>query len=202
MSHSETHSVPLVALDSDTAAGLGTMISSIEEAEIEQRIWNPYGTRQVTSGGRGDTVEGPFDIYWLGEMMFSENNAVGRKDLLGWRVDPSLASEEKEPVDRNRLLVDEVNYHDDGGQAFLAPGIPTVFLLAPPGDDITPDKFVAIYSDGTRGMNMHPGTWHTAPLPLVERATYDNRQGSIHATVGVWARQEWGLLLDVPLVPA
>jgi hypothetical protein len=52
-------------------------------------------------------------------------------------------------VDRNRLLVDEVNYHDDGGQAFIAPGIPTVFLLAPPGDDITPDKFVAIYSDGT-----------------------------------------------------
>ena len=194
--------MPLLALDGDTAAGLGTLISSINEAEIEQRAWNPYGSRPVTSGGHGATVEGPFDIYWRGEMMFSENSAVGRTDLLGWRVDPSLASEKREPVDRDRLLVDEVNYHDDGGQAFIALGIPTVFLLAPPGDDITPDKFVAIYSDGTYGMNMHPGTWHTAPLPLAERATYDNRQGSIYATVGLWAREEWGLLLDVPLVPA
>ena len=202
MSGSDTHDVPLFPLSEEIAHGLGTLIRTIDEASIEQRPWNPYGRRPVTSGGRGETVEGPFDIFWKGELMFSQNNAVDRKDLLGWRVDPAKASEDREPVDRSRLLVDEVNYHDDGGQAFIAPGVPTVFLLAPPGDDITPDKFVAVYSDGTYGMNMHPGVWHTAPLPLAERASYDNRQGSIHATVGVWARQEWGLLLDVPLTPA
>lgn len=201
MSVSDTHSVPLNPLSEENAQGLGTLIRSIDEAAIEQRPWNPYGSRPVTSGGYGETVDGPFDIFWKGEMMFSENNAVNRRDLLGWRVDPTEASEDREPVDRTRLLVDEVNYHDDGGQAFIAPGVPTVYLLAPPGDDITPDRFVAFYSDGQVGLNMHPGVWHTAPLPLAERATYGNRQGSIHATVGLWARQEWGLLLDVPLIP-
>jgi len=202
MSHSDTHQVPLIPLNEETAAGLGVLIRSIDEAEIAQRPWNPYGSRPVTSGGHGETVEGPFDIFWKGEMMFSQNNAVNRRDLLGWHVDPSEAREDRQPVDRTRLLVDEVNYHDDGGQAFIAPGVPTVFLLAPPGDDVTPDQFRAIYSDGTYGMNMHPGVWHTAPLCLTEHATYDNRQGSIHATVGLWARDEWGLLLDVPLISA
>ena len=201
MSHSETHEVSLVGLDEESASGYGTLIRSIDEAEIVQRRWNPSGKRPVTSGGFGVTVEGPFDIFWEGEMMYSQNNAVGRRDLLGWRIDPEEARGDRQPEDRSRLLVDEVNYHDDGGQAFIAPGVPTVFLLAPPGDDVTPSDFTAFYSDGTYGMNMDPGVWHTAPLPLAERATYDNKQGSIHATVGVWARKEWGLLLDVPLTP-
>ncbi len=198
----KTHRVPLLALDATTAKGLGTLITSIDEAEIEQRRWPPSGRRPVTSGGYGHTVEGPFDVYWQGEVMFSRNHAVGRADVLGWRVDPAEASEERAAVDHTRRLVDEVNYHDHGGQAFIAPGVPTVFLLAPPGDDVTPDDFVALYSDGTHGVNMHPGVWHTAPLPLAARATFANKQGSIHATVALWAREEWDLLLDVPLVPA
>ncbi len=168
MSHLDTHTVPLLALDGDTAAGLGTLISSINEAEIEQRVWNPYGSRPVTSGGRGATVEGPFDIYWRGEMMFSENSAVGRTDLLGWRVEPSLASEKREPVNRDRLLVDEVNYHDDGGQAFIAPGIPTVFLLAPPGDDITQTRAKSCAPWNRCGSTSIP-SWvdppHSCPTP-------------------------------------
>ncbi len=202
MSRSDPHPVPLLPLNEETASGLGTLFRSFEEAEIEQVRWRPSGRRPVTSGGYGETVQGPFDIFWRGEMMFSQNNAVDRSDLLGWRVDPSEASEQREAVDHSRLLVDEVNYHDDGGQAFFAPGIPTVFLLAPPGDDVTPTDFVALYSDGSLGLAMHPGVWHTAPLPLAARATYENKQGSIHATVGLWARREWGVLFDVPLVVA
>ena len=144
-------------------------------------------------------MDGPFEIYWQGEMMFSHNNAVDRRDLLGWRVDPSEARDDREPEDRTRLLVDEVNYHDDGGQAFIARGVPTVYLVASPGGDVTPDSFVALYSDGSVGINLHPGVWHTAPLPLSQSVTFDNKQGSIHATVGLWARQEFGRLLEVPL---
>ena len=199
MSHSEIFSVPLVALNEETASGLGTLIRSIDEATIEQRRWTPSGRRPLTSGGHGHTVEGLFDIYWNGEMMFSRNHAFDRTDLLGWSVDPSEASEHRDSIDRSRLLVDHVNYHDDGGQAFVAPGIPTVFLLAPPGDNVDPSDFIAIHSDGTFGMNMHPGVWHTAPLPLASKATFNNKQGSIHATVGIRAREEWDLLLDVPL---
>ncbi len=187
------HSVPLRDLTERSAAGFGTLISAIDDAVIEQRRWQPSGRRPLTSGGYGGVAEGPFDVYWDGDEMYSRNRAIGRADLLGWAAGPG---------ERSRLLVDEVNYHDDGGQAFVAPGVPTVFLVAPPGDDVTPYDFVALYSDGSSGMNLHPGVWHTAPLPLVDSATFDNRQGSIHATVGLWASQEWGLLLDVPLRPA
>lgn len=196
---SEAHPVPSRPLNEETASGLGTLFSSIDEAVIEQVQWHPSGTRPVTSGGYGDVVEGPFEIFWRGEMVFSKNHAVGREYLLGWRVDPEVASETREPVDRSSILVDEVNYHDDGGQAFIAPGVPTVYLVAAPGDDVTLDSFVALYSDGSVGINLHPGVWHTAPLPLTPSATFDNKQGSIHATVGLWVRQEFGSLLEVPL---
>ena len=194
-----THPVPLWPLSPETAAGFGTPITSIDEAEIEQHRWQATGHRPVTSGGYGQTVEGHFDIFWQGEMLYSHNNAVGRDDLLGWCVPPENAREDREPDARTRLLVDEVNYHDDGGQAFIAPGVPTVFLIALPGDNVTPEDFVALSSDGTYGLNMHPGVWHTAPIPLTSRATFDNKQGSIHATVALMAREEWALLLEVPL---
>ncbi len=190
MSPSEPHPVPLRELTAATAAGLGTLIASIEEADVELRRWRPGGSRPVTSGGYGEVVDGPFEVAWDGDELYSHNHAVGRSDLLGWAAVPG---------DRSRLHVDEVNYHDDGGQAFVAPGVPTVFLVAPPGDDVEPGDFVALWSDGSSGLNMAPGVWHTAPLPLADRATFHNRQGSIHATVGLWARREWGLLLDVPL---
>ncbi len=195
----ETVRVPLAPLSAATARGLGEPITSLAAAEITQVRWPARGRRPLTSGGYGGVAEGPFDVYWEGEVMISRNQAIGREDVLGWRVDPEHARRDREPPDRALLLVDEVNYHDDAGQAFIAPGVPTVFLAAPPGDDVTPGDFVALHSDGSLGLNLHPGTWHTAPLPLAPRATYDNKQGSIHATVALWARQEWGLLLEVPL---
>ena len=72
--------------------------------------------------------------------------------------------------------------------------------LAPPGDDVQLGEFVALYTDGTAGLNTRPGVWHTAPLPLAESVTYRTKQGSVHATVGLWSREEFGLLLEVPLV--
>ena len=196
---SDTHPVPLLPLTEETAAPFGELIDNIADAEIELVPWRVHGSRAVTSGGFGDVIEGQFHCFWRGEMMFGRNHAVGREDLLGWRVDPTVASEDGEPADRSLLLVDEVNYHDDGGQAFWSPGEPTVFLLAPPGDDVRPDDFVALYTDGRAGVNTNPGVWHTAPLPISESVTYLTKQGSIHATVGLWAREEFGILLEVPL---
>ncbi len=182
--------MPLRPLTAAAAAGIGEPIRTLADAEIRQVRWRPAGRRPVTSGGYGGVVEGPFDVFWEGDTMLSRNAAVGREDVLGWAARPG---------DRTALLVDEVNYHDDAGQAFVAPGVPTVFLAAPPGDDVEPGDFVALYTDGGFGLHLMPGAWHTAPLPLNARATYHNKQGSIHATVALSARREWGALLDVPL---
>ena len=66
-------------------------------------------------------------------------------------------------TERPFILVDLVNYHDDGGSS------------------------------------LHPGVWHLGPVPLSQRGRYQNKQGGIHATVGIYAQQEFGGLFKVPL---
>ena len=60
-----------------------------------------------------------------------------------------------------------------------------IFLLCPPNDP-TPgtlpelDKAVALIFDGTEGLNLKAGTWHSTPHPLSETALYVlvNRAGT------------------------
>jgi ureidoglycolate hydrolase len=40
-------------------------------------------------------------------------------------------------------------------------GTPLVMVVAPPGDSPAPDSLRAFLLDGTRGLLMHEGTWHT-----------------------------------------
>lgn len=40
-------------------------------------------------------------------------------------------------------------------------GTPLVMVVAPPGDAPSPDSLRAFLLDGTRGLLMHEGTWHT-----------------------------------------
>lgn len=56
---------------------------------------------------------------------------------------------------RKGVVTREANYHPDGGQ-IVSPRDkrPFVALLALPSDDITPNKFVAFYCDGSFGNMM------------------------------------------------
>jgi ureidoglycolate lyase len=40
-------------------------------------------------------------------------------------------------------------------------GTPLVMVVAPPGDSPSPESLRAFLLDGTRGLLMHEGTWHT-----------------------------------------
>ena len=78
------------------------------------------------------------------------------------------------------------------GAAFVA-------LLAKPGDDVKPEDFVAFHFDGRHGVHIDPGVWHQPVFPVGERATFDDRQGKVHACVAVDFVSEFKTYVAVPL---
>ena len=101
---------------------------------------------------------------------------------------------------RDRLLLWHANYHPDGGQLFYpVDGCPFVTALALPGDDVTPEKFVAFHCDGSKGLYIHPNVWHEVIIPLRPVGRFFDRQGRIHGRVSVNFPKEFGVFLEVPL---
>jgi ureidoglycolate hydrolase len=78
------------------------------------------------------------------------------------------------------------------GQAFIA-------LLAKHTDDITPDKFVAFYCDGSFGIHIDTGVWHQPVYPVGDEAAYYGKQGAVHACVAYDSVNEHDKWLYVPL---
>ncbi len=62
-----------------------------------------------------------------------------------------------------------------------------------------PDKFIAFYVDGGKGLYIHPNVWHEAVFPLAERASFYDEQGKVHARVSCNLATEFGVFLSVPL---
>ena len=56
--------------------------------------------------------------------------------------------------------------------------------LALPGDDVTPEDFVAFYVDAGQGIYIHPNIWHEGVFSLAEKASFYDEQGKVHARVG------------------
>lgn len=86
---------------------------------------------------------------------------------------------------------DELLYPTNN-QRFVAP-------LALPGDDVTPDMFIAFLCDGSAGLYVHSHVWHGPVIPLDDRAEMIDRQGRVHARVSVDLPKEFGCYLAAPL---
>ena len=99
-----------------------------------------------------------------------------------------------------RVLLWHCNYHPDGGQLFWPiDGQPFVVPVAPPGDDLKPETFVAFWSDGSFGIYIHPGIWHEGVFPVTPTGRFFDKQGKVHARVSCDLAREFGMLLGVPL---
>jgi ureidoglycolate lyase len=194
--------LPLVRATSATLSGYGRLVDDPAEAEIEIVAWPATGRRPVDpgTGNQGGLAEGVFEFWWTGEVLYGRNRAVDDSYLLGWSRRPEAASESAERSERGRVLIWHANYHPDGGQQFFPrEPVPFVVPLALPGDEVTPQDFVAFYCDGTQGLYIHPGIWHEAVFSLAERSSFDDKQGKVHARVSVNFVEEFGVLLSVPL---
>jgi ureidoglycolate lyase len=196
------HEVPLVAATAESLKGYGALVGNPREFPIEIVRWPAQGWRKVdeNSGDQGGVTEGLFEFAWEGETLYARNNAVGDSYLFAWSNWPEDAASTGTARSREHALVWRANYHPDGGQ-LVHPmnGESFVVPLALPGDDVTPQKFMAFVCDGARGLYIHPNVWHGPFVPHRDEATFLDRQGRVHARVSVDFPKEFGCYLSVPL---
>jgi ureidoglycolate lyase len=196
------HDLPLVVASDESLRGYGYLVETPDERPIEIVRWPATGTRPIdpNTGDEGGTTEGVFEFDWNGDVLFACNNAVNDQYLFGWSTYPEKAQTGRASVPRERALIWRANYHPDGGQLFFpTQGHSFVVPLALPGDDVTPEKFVAFWCDGKRGLYIHPNVWHGAVVPHDDRAELFDRQGKVHARVSVDFPKEFGCYIGVPL---
>lgn len=193
---------PLEQATPKSLEGFGRIVRSFDDAEVDIVTWPAQGWRPVEpgTGNQGGVTSGEFEVYRAGDMMHARNHAVDGHYVTGWFADPATATEESDCVDHSRILVREANYHPDGGQVFFPRDAqPFVALLALPGDDISPDDFVAFYCDGAFGIHIDANVWHQPLFPVGEGIVFDDKQGRVHACVACDFVKEFGVYLSVPL---
>lgn len=198
------HEAPVVDASDAALKGYGCLVDEPKSFPIEIVRWPAQGWRPIdkNSGDQGGVTEGLFEFWWKGDTLYARNNAVGDSYLFAWSNWPEEASEnDSSGKVREHALVWRANYHPDGGQLFYPiDGQSFLVPLALPGDDVTPEKFVAFRCDGSRGLYIHPNVWHGAVVPLDDQAKFLDRQGRVHARVSVDLAKEFGCYLAVPML--
>ncbi|GAA6162445.1 hypothetical protein NBRC116590_01490 [Pelagimonas sp. KU-00592-HH] len=196
------HTVPIVQATDEALKGYGYLVDDPEGFEIEITRWPAQGWRPVDegTGDEGGWVEGTFRCDWKGDVLYGENEAVNGEYVLGWSADPQQARTDTQTGPRDSILLWHMNYHPDGGQMFFPlERKPFVVPLALPGDDLTPDKVVAFWCDGSKGLYIHANIWHEGIFPVHDQQRFLDRQGAVHARVSADIGQEFGVYLSVPL---
>ena len=196
------HETPLVEATARSLEGYGLLVDEPHGFPIEIVRWPAQGWRPIdeNSGNQGGIAQGTFEFWWKGATLFARNNAVGDSYLFGWSEWPEQAAVGGAACRRERALIWRANYHPDGGQlVYPLHGESFVVALALPGDDISPERFITFWCDGTRGLYIHPKVWHGPFVPLDDHAEFLDRQGRVHARVSVDFAKEFGCYLASPL---
>ena len=194
--------MPLIRATPENFAPYGTIVTDFMNHPVPITKWPHTGWRPVDAGtgDEGGTMEGIFEFWWEGDVLFGENKAVNDKYILGWCTNPEDARTDNPDPDRSKLLIWHANHHPDGGQLFYPlDNRPFIAALACTGDDMKPEDWVAFYCDGSFGICLNAGIWHEAIAPLKPVARFYDKQGAVHARVGADFAKEFGVLLSVPL---
>jgi len=194
----QRYKVPWVVATAETLEGYGRLVKNFDEEKVAIVTWPAPGWRPVApgTGNEGGITKGDFIHAWKGDLCTAQNTAVKRRYITG------RLPEGEDHARRTCVLVREANYHPDGGQVFVATkSRPSVVLLAKAGDDVKPEDFRAFYFDGNFGCHIAPGTWHKPAYPIDDELLVWDKQGAVHAVICVDIFNEFGVYLDVPLVP-
>jgi ureidoglycolate lyase len=195
--------VPLIRATRQSLKGFGEIVRDPKTHKVEIATWPAPGWRKLDSGtgNEAGTIEGTFACVWNGNELVGRNEAVGGHYVLGFRDPPDQIPAGGPSTER--VLLWHCNYHPDGGQLFWPlDGQPFVVPVAPPGDDVKPEDFVAFWSDGSFGIYMHPGIWHEGPFPVNSSGRFFDKQGKVHARISCDIAREFGVLLGVQLPSA
>lgn len=196
------HEVPLIRATDESVKGYGCLVEDPENFEIEILPWPAQGWRPIDEGTGDEAgwVEGTFRGDWRGDVLYGENEAVNGNYVLGWSTDPQQAQAERPSAPRDQVLLWHMNYHPDGGQMFYPlDNKPFIVPAALPGDDLAPEKVVAFWCDGSKGLYIHPNIWHEGIFPVEDSQRFRDRQGKVHARVSCDVGKEFGVYLSCPL---
>ena len=198
--------VPVIDATESAIKGFGEIVRDPRAHRIEIVKWPVRGWRRLDAGtgDEGGTTAGVFACEWKGNRLHGRNEAVGGHYVIGFRQPPgsaeakALAGVAGGPP--SRVLLWHANYHPDGGQLFWSlDGKPFVVPVAPPGDDVKAEDFVALRSDGSFGIYIHPDIWHEGVFPVAPSGRFFDKQGRVHARVSCDIANELGALLSVRL---
>jgi ureidoglycolate hydrolase len=192
--------VPLIPATRQSMKGFGEIVGDPKTHKVEIATWPARGWRNLDegTGNEAGTTEGIFACAWQGNHLIGRNEAVGGHYVIGFRDPPDQVKPGRLSTDR--VLLWHCNYHPDGGQFFFPlDGAPFVVPVAPPGDNVKPEDFVAFWSDGSFGIYIHPDIWHEGPFPVGQSGRFHDKQGKVHARVSCDIAREFGVLLVVPL---
>jgi hypothetical protein len=196
------HEVPLIRATDETVKEYGCLVDDPDTFDIEIVRWPAPDWRPIDAGtgDEGGFVEGIFHGDWKGDVLYGANEAVNGNYVLGWSADPQKASATTKTTPRDQVLLWHMNYHPDGGQLFFPlDNKPFIVPVALPGDDLSPEKVVAFWCDGSRGLYIHPNIWHEGIFPVEDNQRFLDRQGKVHARVSCDVGQEFGVYLSCPL---
>jgi len=194
--------MPVVDATPVTLDGYGRLVDDPDECRVEIVQWPATGSRPIDpgTGDEAGTTEGVFVSEWRGDILYGRNEAVGGHYVLAYATEPDEAREDNAAAPE-RMLLWHANYHPDGGQLFFPlDGRPFYVPLALPGDDVTPGKFVCFRFDGRQGLYIHPNIWHEGVFTPDGTQRFFDKQGAVHARVSVEFAQEFGCLLEAPIV--
>jgi len=191
-----------IIANKDNLNGYGTIVYNFKDEVCTIVPWPVFGKRKLVPGTgiEGGTVEDVFTMKREGDIQFATNNAVKRSYITGWYSDPATASSSKNTNNNDFIYTHEANYHPDGGQIFFSRNNePFVMLLAKATDDVKIEDFKAFYFSGEVGLQILPSVWHQPAFSCKDNVVFDNRQGKVHACVGVDFFEEFGGYIKVPL---
>lgn len=196
------HQVPLIVATDESVKGYGCLVDDPDNFEIEITTWPAQGWRPIDEGTGNEAgyVEGIFHGEWEGDILKGKNEAVNGDYILGFSRNPKDASFTEQTCPRDQVLLWHMNYHPDGGQLFYPiDNKPFVIPAALPGDDLKPEKVVAFWCDGSKGLYIHANIWHEGIFPVTDQQKFKDRQGRVHARVSCDIGEEFGVYLSVPL---
>ena len=140
----------------------------------------------------GSLTSDTMKIYWEGNRLHVINSVINNHYRnIGYREG------------KFNFYFEWFNQHSNSGQLFYCPGVPLLYIVAPALPTPTAYDFCAFVSDGSCGLVINEGVWHTNPIPIAnENISLLTTQSRIDSTTDVFLSRQYRQIINVNLDPS
>jgi ureidoglycolate hydrolase len=144
----------------------------IKVERLRPEYFAPYGHLiNSIEERKPDIVKGNYSSYE--KHAYADIAAGEPKDGEGWYVADKNRTPLSEGLKRGHFA-----FHTDAGQSFFpVNGRPTVYIVGGVGEPLRPQEMRAFYGEGSVGVCLHLGVWHTMPMSVEGEELYTTIRG-------------------------